>query len=457
MTRLVHLPLLVLLAVSTAGCATTMEQHAAEQFATWEPEFSAESGAAMSEEPPAPDGSLDSYLVYAMRKSPELEADYERWRASVLRISSARRFPDLTVSYSVFVRAVETRVGPQRGRLGVRQSIPWPTKLTAGANAASARADAAQARFESRLLAVRSRVARAFWQLWVIHRVHDVNGDQEELLRGLAASVRSRVESGSASLADLSQVDLQLILLSDHNESHVESIVGAEANLRAAIGAPPDLPTPVDLAEPVPELPVEEANELVEAALQNPVLREFDALADASDATSERETASRYPTFGLGFDWIQIGEAVVPNLPDSGQDAFSLTVSMNLPLWQGTYADSTQAARAEASSHRADGRAMRDRIHAQLAALLSALRDTHRVVLLHGDTFIPQAEVTYRSALGEFESGRGQIADIVLAEMQLLDLEVAQIRLMAQHATLWAALEEVVGHPLTSSDEESND
>src|SRR5690606_14644794 len=102
---------------------------------------------------PAPDGSLGSYVRYAVTESPALRASLERWRAAALRIEPARRLPDPMVSYGFYALPVQTRVGPQRHRLSVRQDVPWPTKLTAAANAQSLRARAAQRRFEAQALA----------------------------------------------------------------------------------------------------------------------------------------------------------------------------------------------------------------------------------------------------------------------------------------------------------------
>ena len=40
-------------------------------------------------------------------------------------------FPELVLTYGGFIRSVETRVGPQRHRLGAMQWFPWPTRLNA--------------------------------------------------------------------------------------------------------------------------------------------------------------------------------------------------------------------------------------------------------------------------------------------------------------------------------------
>ena len=60
--------------------------------------------------------------------------------------SRARALPEPSLGFSVFLQAIETRTGPQQGRVSLEQVFPWPTALAAGADAAAARARAADAR-----------------------------------------------------------------------------------------------------------------------------------------------------------------------------------------------------------------------------------------------------------------------------------------------------------------------
>ncbi len=79
---------------------------------------------------PALDGSPEGYVQYALAHHPGLQASWQRWRAATHRIARERRLPMPTLTYGVFIREAETRVGPQRHRLSVRQRFPWPGELT---------------------------------------------------------------------------------------------------------------------------------------------------------------------------------------------------------------------------------------------------------------------------------------------------------------------------------------
>ncbi len=138
-------------------------------------------------------GTLGSYLAHALEQSPEVRAAFSQWKADVHRIARARRLPEPTLSFGYFIRSVETRVGPQRARVGLQQAFPWPTKLSAGADSAAAEAQVAEKKFQSRALAVRRVVTDAYYHLWMIRETRKIHEDHLIVLRGLAETTRARL------------------------------------------------------------------------------------------------------------------------------------------------------------------------------------------------------------------------------------------------------------------------
>jgi outer membrane protein TolC len=148
----------------------------------------------------------------------------------------------------------------------------------------------------------------------------------------------------------------------------------------------------------------------------------------------------------LGVDWIEVGPARMAGVADSGKDAVSVSVGIELPLWQRNLAEDQRAAEADTAAARAEWAAARDRAAAQLEVALSNIRDSSRRARLHETTLIPQAEGALESTLGGYATGDIQLAAILLAERDLLGLRLAWIQLHAEHAIAWAELERIVGH-----------
>jgi cobalt-zinc-cadmium efflux system outer membrane protein len=407
---------------------------------------------------------LPGQLAWGMARSPGLAAAFERWRASVLRVTRARRWPEPNLGFGVFLSAIETRVGPQQARLSLSQSFPWPTRITAGADAAVAEARVLERRFDAEALMLARQIADGHWRLWQIRRTRLIHAEHLALLRSLSETVRARVETGAASFAEVQQIDLAAARLEDRLRGMDEEARGAEARLRASLGAPADVELPTPEAPPAPRLPdrTETATvpagsgdgALADRARLHPRVEAVAAMAEASEARAEAEAAERLPSFTIGLDWILTGPAShVPTPADSGKDALVLGGGLRLPLWQGSYADAEAAARADARAFRAERRALADRAAAEAIAGLAALRDAARRVTVFRDVLVPQARATYDSVLGAYSSGRSPLSALLLAQRDVLELRVELEQARAEAARHQAELDEAVGRrPHSGSD-----
>lgn len=397
-------------------------------------------------------GSLRSYVARAFSNSPALRASFEQWRAALAQPEQERELPGLVLTYGGFIRAVETRVGPQRHRLGAMQWFPWPSRLTASADAAGYAALSAQQRFEAHALDLAAEVARAYWRLWRIQKAKRVERDQREILRSFSAQVRARLEAGRAGLSDLAHVDLAISRIADTIATLDEAERSAAAELVRVIGAPDGTDTPIrpELDPPHARLPVLDDGTLKERAVEHPRVKSMASMSESAQERARAVKGERAPSFGLGLDWIVTGEAPNPGIPDSGKDAVVGMVSVKVPVSGGAYRAARREALARSAAFRAREQAARDRAIAEVEQTLADLRNAVRRVKLYESTLLPQAETTYRSTLDGYRSGRSSIAEVLLAERDLLELALGLFDAHADYGTVWAELERVVGQSLAA-------
>ena len=150
----------------------------------------------------------------------------------------------------------------------------------------------------------------------------------------------------------------------------------------------------------------------------------------------------------LGAEYIETGEASAPNVPDSGKDPVIVSIAVKLPIWGSVYAAEENEARAESAALRAREQAARNTADAELAKSLSEVRDSTRRVKLYRDTLVPQAEAVFGSVLGGYQTGESSVASTLLAQRELLEIQLAQFRAQADHGVALARLEAVVGRPI---------
>ncbi len=406
-----------------------------------------------------PTSVLSSYTAYALATRPEILAAFSRWEASIHAVARQRRLPDPTLSAAYFIRSVETRVGPQRARLSLQQAFPWPGELTAGVDAASLQARAAQRQFDALTLTVTAEVAEAYWSLWELRQTREIHEVHLTVLNTLSSTSKGQVTAGSGTFAALQQVDLAAARLRDRIDAMDELESSLQWWLRGVLGVQEPHPLPTTTPPPAATLPAEPTDALAADARQHPKIDAIGLQAEAWDHLARKEAAARAPDFKVGLDWI-ITDAIDPSLthggtapPDAGQDAVALGVGLSIPLWQRNTTRAVDAARAQQSALGYDQRAAENANLAAFGRSLSALRDAARRVDTYNAVLIPQAETTLSSTLSAYATGHVDIAATLRAQEELLDLRTQLVRAQADHARAWAALEQAVGRPVPSTAE----
>ncbi|MFK7929195.1 MAG: TolC family protein [Myxococcota bacterium] len=391
------------------------------------------------------DGSVAKAVAFAIVHSPTVRRDHATWISAVHAVGASGVLPDPKFSFAAFVRAVETRVGPQQARLSLSQSLPWPSGLMADRSAAVGRSRVAEALLRASTLEVAGRVQDAYWTLWEVRATRTTHTEHLQLVDGLSESLRARIEVGAATLADLQQVDLSRARLSDAIASMDAQERMAESQLRAALGvsAPFDLAT-TD-APPAGQVPALDRGVLAETALQHPHLVASRARIDVAQAGVRSARALGLPGFTVGVDYLVTGPATMDGVDDSGKDALMVGVGLRAPLWRGRYNDEVRSAQSRTLATQAGAdRLAVDRL-AELDLILAVVGDSARRKSIVEETLLPQAEGTYASLLGSYTAGRGTVAQILLSQRDLLDLRVQAEVATADHARAWARLETLLG------------
>jgi cobalt-zinc-cadmium efflux system outer membrane protein len=442
----------VALASAAAGCAGDAA------VARWEAPLAqarveARAGERAAPAEAAPDGSLGAYVAAAMRESPALEARYEEWRGAVAATGSADQLPEPMLAYSWLIQHIETRVGPQRHRLGLRQAVPWPGKLWASVEVADARAEGARRRFEAEAVALRWRVWEAWWPWWALGERRALLREQRALLEQVAAILRGRLETGRASLAELSQVELSLAMLEDRLQSLEAQEVAAAAKLRAVIGASPGASLPSPSGEPALVGSLPPLEEVLALAGSHPRVLEQRAVAQEGRARGERAEADRYPNVELGFEWMETGAAPHnPNDPESGKDPLMAMIAVGLPIWQGSYDARAEEAQASERAAGRRGLSVQRELEGEIMSAYAMLRDSGRRVRLYEGTLLPQAQTVWLSSLGDYETGQVGAAVILLGWRDLLELHLGLLGARVDHMMAWARLEAAAGREVLSEE-----
>jgi outer membrane protein TolC len=396
-----------------------------------------------SGEPPALPESpvLADYLALASWYSPALRSRWDDWDAALAAAGYVGALPDPTLGYMYFIDPVETRVGPQNQRFSLRQGIPWFGTLGARKDRQAKAALAAEQRFVSEQLRLAYRVQAAYAEYYYLGREIDLTRENLELLRFWERVALGKYRVALKQHPDVIKAQVELGKLEDHLLTLERRTESASARLRAAVGMPGELTLPVPGTLEVAETPVD-GDAIKRAALDdNPDLQAMLHTIESTSAGVRVAGKSQWPDLVLGLDYIDVGPAVIPNQPDSGQNAFMVSVGVSVPLWFGANGERKREAEAKQRSAEHNYVDARNRLAALIERSLFQYEDALRKTRLYRDGLVPKAHQSLNANYTAYQADETDFLNVLDAQRQLLDFQLQLERSRANLAIARATLE----------------
>jgi outer membrane protein TolC len=125
---------------------------------------------------------------------------------------------------------------------------------------------------------------------------------------------------------------------------------------------------------------------------------------------------------------------------------------LSVPLWRHVYSANEDRAHSESRAFMARRDAAEDDAVAAVDTSLSEVRDAFRRVRLYRDTLLPQAVTVIESVLGGYQVGEVSLPSVLIAQRDLLELQIGLLKAEAAHAVAWAQLEELVGRKVRAGE-----
>ncbi len=387
---------------------------------------------------------IEDCITYARFHNSGLHSAFAAWRAALARIPQAESLPDPVFTYSYYVREVETRVGPQRWKVGLSQKIPWFGKLRLRGAMATQAARAAWEALRALDREVVYRVKAAWLEYYYLKRSIEVTRENFQLLEALEQVARERYRSGG-SLRPVLQVQVELGKFEDRLRSLAALRPALVARLNAALGRPARFPIP--WPEKLPEVRVRTPQPAeIEAVVQNhPRLARLAALAARQDSAAALARKSGRPDITVALDRIDTGPARMPGTADSGKDPIMIGVRLNLPIWRNRYTAEVRETAARLHAIQDQRRDLARTLVADAHLALYRFRDAERKINLYGETLIPKAKQSLAVARQGFQAGKSSFLDLLDGERSLLELELALEKAKVDRVREAAKLEEILG------------
>ena len=397
---------------------------------------------------------LQDYLRYAALNNAGLKAAFEQWKAAVEQVAQAKSLPDPKFTYGYFIEEVETRVGPQRHRLGLMQVFPWFGKIEARTDAAAAAAKAARKRYEAKKLKLFFEVKEAFHEYAYLASAVEIARKNVELIQHFEEVARTKYMAATASHPDVIRAQMELAKLEDHAKSleHFREPIVAQLNAVLNRQGLDILPWPRREKFRAVQVNCRQIVKMLKA--HNPELQAFDFELEGAKNKVELAKKRGWPDIGVGIDWIQTDEARMPGVGDSGRDAVILMFTMNLPIWRENYTAAWKQAQVNVRKTHQQKIQAENTLIAHTERTLYDFEDSARKTKLYGDILVPKAEELLGASETAYKAGTIDFLSLITAQQKLLEYQLRHERAVTDNQQKLAELEMLAGAQLPAANAE---
>jgi outer membrane protein TolC len=123
-------------------------------------------------------------------------------------------------------------------------------------------------------------------------------------------------------------------------------------------------------------------------------------------------------------------------------------VEVTIPLQQDTRRAQEREAQAMLEAARSRREVATNQVLADLYENVAGLEAARRTLALTTESLLPQSELTYRSALAGYESGKVDFATLLDAQRQIRQAKLNQVKAGVAAQTRLADIERIVGEEL---------
>lgn len=392
--------------------------------------------------------TVDDYLMVAMKRNQGLHAAYNKWVADLKKSDYAGSLPDPVFNYAYFLENVETRLGPQEHRLGIRQSFPWFGTLGTKRDMAFAGAQVSYQKFQAKKYELFFKVKQAYYDYYYLGRDIELTGENLELLKFWESMARSKYKVGLKQHPDVIKAQVELGKLEDHLLTLRDQTRTKMAELRALLNLPDSVVLPIPQALAVVELPLEEDSVKAVIKENNPNIRASEWMVERSRAGEKLAGKESRPSFAIGVDYIMTGEAVNPSTPESGKDPLMIGGSISLPIWFGKNSAKRKEARALRRASEYTRQELENNLMSYTERVLFEYSDALRKTKLYRGGLVVKAEQSLNAIYAAYQAGTTDFLNVLDAQRQLLDFQLTAARERTRLAGKFARLEMLSGMDL---------
>ena len=286
--------------------------------------------------------SLEESLKLAAENNPLLKAKYADFEAAMQKVTQVNSLPDPTFSFGYFISPVETRVGPQRAKVGLTQMFPWFGTLKTAGNVQALQAEAKYQEFINAKNELYMQVKSAWYPIYEVNQKILLQKENKDILSSYKQLATTGFKNDKGSMVDVIRVDIMI----ENTETEIkllqDQLRPLFVHFNKLLNRPDSIVVQVDQKLNIVSVPL---NYRKDSLLANhPLLQSLDLKMQSAQEAEELSKKQGLPKFGVGLDYVFVGERTGMVVPDNGKNVIMPMISMSIPIYRGKYKAATKEA-----------------------------------------------------------------------------------------------------------------
>jgi outer membrane protein TolC len=365
--------------------------------------------------------------------------------AAAERVAPAGALPD--PKFRTELRDI-TRMGEQNptllpGRVGstryvLRQDFPWMGKRGLKREVAESQAQAARSRAAGAWVELAAKIKTTYAELYYLDQNDRLSREILDLMARLEKVAQVRYAGGLAAQQDVIRAQVEQSTM----RNELIALDAERRQLQSKLNALVGRPTSEILAAPeqIRALPSPEQVSFAalegRARMNNPLLRTEESQIRAAEKNRELTYKNRYPDFNVGISPIQYRGSI---------KEWELMVELNIPLQQDSRRAQERESEAMLAAARSRQEVVTNQVLADLYANVAGFESARRSLALTTESLLPQSELTFRSALAGYQTGKVDFATLLDAQRQIRQSKLNQIKAGVEAQKRLTEIERIVG------------
>ncbi len=272
--------------------------------------------------------SLIFYERIAVKNNPDIQVAALNYENSLQKIDYLSSLPDPTISFGYFISPVETRLGPQLGKISVSQMFPWFGTLNTKEKQAATLSNSLYNKYIDKKNEIIYNVKKSYFKLYFITKKLQLIEKQIILYKKLENEALIKMQTNSGNAVDVLVFQMSEEELNISAENIKQEIIKSKNNFNILLNR--DILNSITIADTliIGNIKIFIKDSILNNNFQIKAKQELITMYNFKYTADRKNT---YPKIMFGIDYIFIGSDA--GLTSSGRNAIMPMISLTVPIY----------------------------------------------------------------------------------------------------------------------------